>query len=712
MNTEPFSPLDRLARLYGVSPVCRDGFHLKRRVSVESLCAILRALGAHLDSPQDAIEALRARRHELWERLVEPVLVSWSPHRPSFTIRMPADEDSLNCELQLEDGSRQVWREQLNPVPARDAVELEGSYYVVKKLAFPHDLPLGYHQLRLASRRRAANAWVFRAPRQTYPLNEVSKSGWGVFLPLYSLHTKRSWGAGDFSDLSELTKWTAAAGGDLVGTLPLLAAFLDQPYDPSPYAPVSRLFWNEFFVDVTAVPEFKACAEARRLVSTAGFQSEVESCRAAPLIDYRQQMALKRRVLELLCSSFIDSRNQRRRDFEQYTASRPLLRTYAAFRAANEQQRKPWPDWPERLRSGGLTEADSDERVRSYHQYVQWLADGQLRALAEKSPHYSAGLYLDLPLGVHPAGFDVWREPGSFALGIAGGAPPDRFFSNGQNWGFAPAHPEKIRLDGYRHYIQCLRHHMRYARVLRIDHVMNLHRLYWIPQGFAATDGAYVGYHADEFYAILALESQRQQTAIIGEDLGTVPNYIRASMSEHGLSGMYVAQFQFNRTVGEAMRRTPSGSLASLNTHDMRPFAGFWEGLDIEDQEELGLIGSKDAREARTEREWLKQSVVQFLRRRGALHAECPTLAEILEACLLELAGREEAMMLVNLEDLWLERFPQNTPGTVDERPDWQRRARYSMEAAKGDSQLLRVLEKVHQRRTGRAPHESARQHD
>ena len=557
-----------------------------------------------------------------------------------------------------------------------------------------------------------ANAWVFRAPRLTYPLNEVSKSGWGVFLPLYSLHAKRSWGAADFSDLSELTEWTAAAGGDLVGTLPLLAAFLDQPYDPSPYAPVSRLFWNEFFVDVTSVPEFESCADARRLVSTSDFQAEMESCRAASLIDYKQQMALKRRVLELLCSSIIDSRNQRRRDFEQYTASRPTLQAYAAFRATIEQQGKTWPDWPERLRSGGLTEADSDERVRSYHQYVQWLADGQLQALADKSQHHSAGLYLDLPLGVHPAGFDVWREPDSFALGIAGGAPPDRFFSNGQNWGFAPVHPEKIRLDGYRHYIQCLRHHMCYARVLRIDHVMNLHRLYWIPQGLTATDGTYVGYHADEFYAILALESRHHKTAIIGEDLGTVPKHVRASMSEHGLSGMYVAQFQFKRSAGEAMRPTPSSSLASLNTHDMRPFAGFWEGLDINDQEEFGLISYNDAREARKERGLLKQSVVQFLRRRGALHAERPTLTEILEACLLELAGREEAMMLVNLEDLWLERFPQNTPGTVDERPNWQNRARYGMEAVKADSQLLRLLEQVHQQRKRHAPYGCAQQRD
>ena len=472
----------------------------------EALTAILRALGAHLASLNDAIEATRVRRLEQWGRMVEPVIVSWSPRRAEVAVRLLAGEDILDCELQLEDGPTRVWQDQLDHIPPRHSIELEGRHYVVRRLALPDDLPLGYHRLRLTSKSRTTHTWVFRAPAQTHPLREVSESGWGVFLPLYSLHTERSWGAGDFGDLAELAQWTASLGGDLLGTLPLLAAFLDEPCDPSPYTPVSRLFWNEFFVDVTAVPEFEHCVEARQLVSSSGFQAEIEVCRASPQVDYKRQMALKRKVLELLCSSLTNTDSVRRADFKDYVNSRPDLQAYAAFRAATEQQAKLWPEWPERLRSGELTATDSDEQTRAYHQYVQWLADSQLRELAEKSPRDSAGLYLDLPLGVHPGGFDVWREPDSFALGIAGGAPPDSFFTTGQNWGFAPVHPERIRVDGYRHYIQYLRHHMRYARVLRIDHVMNLHRLYWIPPGFEATDGAYVGYRADEFYAVLALE--------------------------------------------------------------------------------------------------------------------------------------------------------------------------------------------------------------
>ncbi len=698
-NTESYNSLYRLARLSRVSPVFKDGFGVTRRVAPEALAAILRVLGAHLDSPDDANEAIRVRRLERWGRMVEPVVVSWHPDRAEVAVRLLADEGTLDCELHLEDGTTRVWRDQFEHSPPRHSIDLDGQRFVVRKLALPDDLPLGYHQLRLTRAGRAAHAWIFRAPAQTHPLREVSESGWGVFLPLYSLHTERSWGAGDFGDLVELAQWTASLGGDLVGTLPLLAAFLDEPCDPSPYTPVSRLFWNEFFVDIAAAPEFESCVEARQLASSSDFREEIEVCRASSQVDYKRQMALKRKVLALLCSSLTETSSQRRADFRSYVDSRPDLQAYAAFRATTEQQGRQWPEWPERLRSGELIATDSDQQTREYHQYVQWLADTQLQQLAEKPRGDSAGLYLDLPLGVHPRGFDVWREPDSFALGIAGGAPPDSFFTTGQNWGFAPVHPERIRADGYRHYIQCLRHHMRYARVLRIDHVMNLHRLYWIPPGFEATDGAYVGYHADEFYAVLALESQRHQTAVIGEDLGTVPGFVRACMTTHAVSGMYVGQFQFQADGEDAMRATPSDSLASLNTHDMRPFAGFWEGLDIDDQEELELVSSEDAREARKQRQWLRDSVIHYLHQRGLLGSEKPTLRDILESCLSELANRGEAMMLVNLEDLWLERLPQNTPGTVDQRPNWRLRAAHGLEAVKANSEFAKLLGRVNESR-------------
>jgi 4-alpha-glucanotransferase len=345
------------------------------------------------------------------------------------------------------------------------------------------------------------------------------------------------------------------------------------------------------------------------------------------------------------------------------------------------------------LREGRIGSGDFDERARVYHLYVQWVAEQQLQKLVE-APGGRA-LYLDLPLGVHPGGFDVWQDPKAFAQDVAGGAPPDRFFTKGQDWGFAPLHPEALRRRGYASFISCVRHHLRHAGVLRIDHVMGLHRLYWIPKGFAASQGAYVAYHAEEFYAILNLESRRHGAAIVGEDLGTVPERVRASMNRHGYAGMYVAQFELDPDPERAIHPTPPTSLASLNTHDMRPFAGVWAGLDIADQIELGLLSEQEAAADLQWKESCKWAVIEFLRRRGWLDSEEPDLGSILRGCLYEIAARDAGVMLVNLEDLWLETRSQNTPGTVDERPNWRRKARYSFEALRAMPEVVETLRRV-----------------
>jgi 4-alpha-glucanotransferase len=235
--------------------------------------------------------------------------------------------------------------------------------------------------------------------------------------------------------------------------------------------------------------------------------------------------------------------------------------------------------------------------------------------------------------------------------------------------------------------------------VLRIDHVMGLHRLYWIPHGFAASEGAYVAYHAEEFYAILNLESRRHGAAIVGEDLGTVPEQVRAAMNRHGYAGMYVAQFEFDPDPERAMHPTPATSLASLNTHDMRPFAGIWQGLDIADQIELGLLSEEQAVQDLQWKESCKWAVVEFLRRCEWIDAEEPDLESILRGCLYEIASRDAGVMLVNVEDLWLETHSQNTPGTVAERPNWRPKARYSFEAFRAMPEVVETLRRVNELR-------------
>jgi 4-alpha-glucanotransferase len=227
--------------------------------------------------------------------------------------------------------------------------------------------------------------------------------------------------------------------------------------------------------------------------------------------------------------------------------------------------------------------------------------------------------YLDLPLGVHPHSYDIWRERGAFVLDASGGAPPDAVFTGGQDWGFPPLHPEAIRQQRYRYYIATLRHQLRHTDLLRIDHVMGLHRLYWIPNGLAPRDGVYVRYPSNELYAILSLESHRHRTPIVGENLGTVPTYVNSTMARHSLHRMYVAQYELVGSVRKTLRAVPRDAVASLNTHDIAPFAAFWEGLDIDDRLDLGLLNPVGARIERKNRRALKNVLESFLQRLGWL---------------------------------------------------------------------------------------------
>ena len=292
------------------------------------------------------------------------------------------------------------------------------------------------------------------------------------------------------------------SGGNVVGTLPFLASFLDKPCDPSPYTPVSRLFWNEFYLDLTRVPEMARCPEAQALAEATEFKSEIEALRGQRLVDYRRLMALKRVVLEKLARNLTTGSDKRREAFEGFVKEHEGLLEYARFRATVESRGETWRNWPQPLRDGVLSEGDCSREAEHYHAYVQWLADEQLQHLSAQAHGKRMSLYLDLPLGVHGDGYDTWRERDLFVAGVAAGAPPDALFHQGQNWGFPPLHPQKMREQGYRYAIAYLNHHMKYADILRVDHVMGLHHLFWVPQGMPATEGVYVRYPADEMYAI------------------------------------------------------------------------------------------------------------------------------------------------------------------------------------------------------------------
>lgn len=307
------------------------------------------------------------------------------------------------------------------------------------------------------------------------------------------------------------------------------------------------------------------------------------------------------------------------------------------------------------------------------------MADRQLHELSDRASARGPGLYFDLPLGVNPDSYDVWRERDAFALGVSAGAPPDNFFTKGQDWGFPPLHPENNRANGYRYLRDTLQHHCQYAGMLRVDHLMGLHRFYWVPQGIGAAHGVYVRYPYEELYAVYCLESNRHKAIIIGEDLGTVPPEVRPAMARHNIHRLYIGQFEMEPNYERPFSPAAPGAFGSLNTHDMPTFAAFWTGRDIQDRMAVGYLDENTSKQEAERRHHVREAVKQYLRRVGFL-GDKDDLPEILRGCLQAIATTDVAFVLTNFEDLWQATQPQNVPGTWREQPNWRSRAEFAFE--------------------------------
>jgi 4-alpha-glucanotransferase len=604
----------QLARLYGIQTSYLDMRQQRRDADPEALLLVLRAMGAGVNKFSDVGDALLRRKTELQKRTVEPVMVAW------------------NGKL----GTRRF--------------------------------DFGYHDVEIKGQR----TFVISAPVQAYfPAGRT----WGLFVPIYALHSKRNRNAGDLTDFEDLMNWSHRLGGTVVGTLPLLGAFLSEPFEPSPYSPATRLFWNEFYVDVERVPEFSGRHSSKEL-------------KHSKYVDYRAVMSGKRRVIERMAKRFFSrAEPQRREEFARFLRENTGVEDYARFRAVTDRQQEGWPAWPAPLRDGTIRKNDYDESTKNYHLYAQWIIQEQLKNLSTDAAARGQLLYLDLPLGLHPAGYDIWRNRDFFVDGIAGGAPPDPVFTKGQNWGFPPMNPEAMRLNRYQYVIAYLRNHFRYAKLLRIDHVMGLHRLYWIPDELTGDKGVYVEYPAEELWAILCLESHRYRAGIVGENLGTVPPAVNTAMKRHGIREMYVVQYEIMGDPRKpTLREPPAKSVATLNTHDMPPFRAFLDGTDIDDRIDLGFLDEKDAREERRQRTLMRRKLRSF---RAAIRFLAESMANV---------------VLINAEDLWEETLPQNVPATSTERPNWRRRVRPSVEQIRKMAGIAEELSNVFAQRSRSLP--------
>ena len=527
-------------------------------------------------------------------------------------------------------------------LPGRAEIRLEDGAVLHAEGTLPPDLPLGYHELRLLSDGLPIRLIV--APACC--VGPEGPRGWGWGVQLYALWSRQSWGMGDFGDLARLGRWSAReAGARLLLVSPADAVLPVLPQQPSPYSPSSRRFLNPLYLRIEDVP---GASEAGLDLEPLAVAARARS--GAGPIDRDAVFRLKMTALERLWARWGSSP-----DFERYCAERGrALTEYAVFCTLAERFGAGWPAWPAEFRHPASPavqawSASVRPRVR-FHQWLQWLLDRQLaRAAAE------IRLVRDLPVGVDPDGADAWAWQDVLARGVSIGAPPDTFNPGGQDWGLPPFVPHRLRAAAYEPFVETLRAALRHAGGLRIDHVMGLFRLFWVPWSAGATPGAYVRYPADDLLAIVALESHRAGAVIVGEDLGTVEEEVRGALAARQILSYRLLWFE-----AELPGRYPALSLAAVSTHDLPTIAGVWTGADLDAQRAAGLPGDEAAARALHDR----------LRAVTGVVADA-TVDQVVTQIHERLAEAPSAWIVATLDDALAAPDRPNLPGTTTERPNW-----------------------------------------
>lgn len=677
--------------------------------------AILESLGvaASDDSglKESWLELERARAAEI----LDPVTVLAAEGPSEVLVRCLPEErgGSLQAALYTETGGALKLERRLSELPATDDSGLS------LRLILPWTLELGYHDLEVEIRapgrpaRRAAQRLIV-APNRAYLPERLQRDGRlaGVAVSLYGLRTARDWGVGDFTDLDRFVQWAARSlRVSVVALNPLHAIHNREPYNTSPYLPLSAYYRNFLYLDIERIPVFSRCPAAQALLRRPKIQAAIERLRASDLVDYEGVARLKRAFLRLLFREFLRAewtpRTAEAREFQRFLAQEgDLLRNFAIYCAldevlhARDRNRWTWRDWPAEYQDPDSAAvrafAELHWRRVLYHQWVQWQIDRQLEAVqsSAREAGMEIGLYHDLALATDSCGSDLWAYRRFFAQGCRVGSPPDGFAPEGQDWAFPPPQPEQHRRDGYRLFTETIRKNSRHAGALRIDHFMRFHRLFWIPDGMPAREGTYVRERFEDLMRILALESVRGQFMVIGEDLGTCPPEVRDGMARFGVLSYRL--FYFEKGSDGLQRRPehfPHLALVSSTTHDLPTLAGFWGGRDIEARKSAGLLSDPAWYDRLwAERHTEKAQMIETLIRDGCLPADFPREAagwpeltgELHNAIIGWLCSTPSALMLLNQEDLTKETEQQNLPGTTTEYPNWKRKMKLTLEQLEG----------------------------
>ncbi|MGW7457903.1 4-alpha-glucanotransferase [Streptomyces sp. NPDC054797] len=638
--------LARLANLHGVATAYQPAADVTVEVPRATVATVLGTLGAVTDTPEDIRVCLAEAEGQARGRLLPNVLVWWAGSPPPDELAALPAGTRIRVELEeAADGEGTGGTQR--PEGAEVVEGVSGPHGPL-----PEGLPLGVHRIAVTTPDgRTAEATVILAPDRAPAAPERAH---GLLVQLYSLLSERSWGMGDLGDLAELARWAGRThGAGFIQVNPLHAAVPGTPTDPSPYRPSSRRFPDPVHLRIEDVPEYAHCPDRAALAALAARGAELrrEVLDKGALIDRDAVWALKRAALELL-----------------YAVPRTPEReaAYGAFRAAQGPSLDRHAAW-----CAAAAGEDPGERA-DFHRWLVWLTDAQLAAAqrAAREAGMAVGIVHDLAVGVHPDGSDA-RTGCLHARGISVGAPPDAFNARGQDWGLPPWRPDVLAATAYAPFRSLLRGVFRYAGALRIDHVMGLFRLWWIPEGTPPAGGTYVGYDGEAMLAVLVLEAHRAGALVIGEDLGTVEPRVRQELARRGVLGTSVLWFERDwegdgSPLAAAAWR--ADCLATATTHDLPPTAAKLAGGHVELRDRLGLLTrpaeEERAQDAADTAEWL-----ELLDRLGLETKGEEAAVQALYAFLLRTPAR---LVGVWLPDAVGDRRPQNLPGTSDQYPNWR----------------------------------------
>lgn len=716
------SLLAELIAFTGIETQFTDAWGQQAQVEDANLLKLLAAQGFAVDNDELAKTQLLDRKIDYWLQALDPVSVQQIGQEIVIQLKLTIAQANQRLTLNLNTESGQT--HQFSLVATEDAdlnqvVQFEDEEFQQYQWVLPLALDLGYHQLRLTLDELTFEQRLIITPSACYqPEKFQTQKQWGVSVQLYCVRSAQNWGIGDFEDLKQLVSYLAEKGADFVGLNPIHALYPAQPESASPYSPSSRRWLNINYVSVSAMPGYSSCQQVKQLVSSPGFVQKLQAARDSSWVDYKAVAELKLPVLKALYQWFNEHKTDQSQlakafeDFKLQSGESLLqLALYDAIHAhlmATNPHAWGWPVWPaeyQDLTSDTVAQfAKEHADELDFYCYLQFIAREQLaqvQALA-KEKGMLLGLYRDLAVGVSEASTEIWGNADLYCREASVGAPPDILGPKGQNWGLPPMLPYQLFQQAYQPMIDLFRANMQNSGALRIDHVMALLRLWWVPKGAeSAGEGAYVYYPIQDLLGILALESQRHQVVVIGEDLGTVPDGIREILAQYGMYSYRVFFFEKAEDGGYiSPAHYPVQAMATLTTHDMPTLIGYWHCGDLELGKEVGLYRDDQLPGLFASRHEDKQRILDSLLGHQVLRADFESnvghvgmSTELNHALQKHLAQGASQLLCLQLED-WMEMTqPVNIPGTSDEYPNWRRKLTLTLEELANRHDIGSLLE-------------------